>query len=988
MPTKDQPGHSNVDQLEARVKRAANVYNPKQPPQSVSSEHNPEHYPETNQFDNPDIMMEEMSNDLNSKSVVGTRQQQKKQQHTRMSIYQNKNMTEHKMKRQKRSKSPSLSSVVDQGTVERYQKLQELSLEYMHLIETEARKLLDMQKKVMEESLHLEHIRKEFGGYTTATSVLNSGERGSKEAIAKEKAFFEQHIQNLESELVAANKMVSKEIIKQDKIRLLVNEQRRLIVGKKKSLIQLNKEINSYRKKTTKCKSNALMIQEDIMEEKEKMIKMEKNEQTMMIKSTNDIEQVSLQKRTAAVQFKNNMTSMKQEVERQRRAVTMERLKTMPKRPHTSQGTRKKGRVSLRARVGKSEHERRQTRPRTAGGQLISRKKIANKAEVMKGSRKQKEKDISLESFSGALFQSKNDCSSNNTDDQDESADLMNSSSYTVSSPSNKKPLSLKPTYDDDPDAEHDITKHPKLWMPGRPQERFDPSADHNPESKYIPSPLGRRGALVGRNPGRFGGAATKLRGRLELLLSTLPEIDNKKQMMNKQNAAISWQLARKQMASEKVEESIEELEKLWKTIQRKTSIDNIEEFANVFMNSEARQFVIVKQIEDYETTLRTMQSNNHSMIKEIELEKRKLNEMKENSLFNKISLEINNVRTQEKNCKKLWLKNKNYMKLCTSNICSLLNVMNDKNFKNIIGNDNNYIEELLGVSSPSNSPSNSRPTSAVTINGSSMTSESSKNNLIHHVAESLLPQCLGAIEECILKLIQMNKMKNDNTNPNVSRRGSKSLNGGDSNNVSLSTTPFQRPPSNKYTSFGENSKDIAKHKIIGGNLPVEEQIRKKFKSSPQWMLNMAVEMRNDLGRSLTDDRSSSGGDSIDTNNNDPNDQNDQSKQNLEENQRNQNDDNNTNNSLRKSKRKRKEKLPSNQISKYGLSVLLPREEELETSSEEDDDERNELNEDKKIARPVSRAEMTTRALLVVQRRQEIHNFFGINSVKQREERR
>ena len=70
------------------------------------------------------------------------------------------------------------------------------------------------------------------------------------------------------------------------------------------------------------------------------------------------------------------------------------------------------------------------------------------------------------------------------------------------------------------------------------------------------------------------------------------------------------------------------------------------------------------------------------------------------------------------------------------------------------------------------------------------------------------------------------------------------------------------------------------------------------------------------------------------------------------------------------------------------MSVLLPREEELETSSEEDDDERNELNEDKKIARPVSRAEMTTRALLVVQRRQEIHNFFGINSVKQREERR
>ena len=54
-------------------------------------------------------------------------------------------------------------------------------------------------------------------------------------------------------------------------------------------------------------------------------------------------------------------------------------------------------------------------------------------------------------------------------------------------------------------------------------------------------------------------------------------------------------------------------------------------------MTSEARQFDIVKQVEEFENTLSTIESHNHSMIKEIELEKNKINLMKENSLFTKI---------------------------------------------------------------------------------------------------------------------------------------------------------------------------------------------------------------------------------------------------------------------------------------------------------------------------------------------------------------
>ena len=476
---------STLSSIEKKIALAASVYDTN-------------HHPETNDPFPPrihhshDSFLERTIDEHNPTTAHPPIHSNKRRSHGRMSIYQNSRLKgvqlDMKKGRKKRPPSGGPTSVVDQGIVERYQILQESSLEFMHLIETEARKLLDVQQRVMEESLHLEHIRKEFGGYTTSTSVLNSGERGTQVEIAKEKAFFEQHIQNLESELVASNTLVSKEVIFQNKITLLINEQRRLIGGKKKSLIQLNGEINNCRKEIQEFRLEILSTKKQCTKEKSNIEKLKKNEQRMMMHMSKEIEKVAMQKNRAAVQFKINMTSFKQEVERQRRAVTMERLKTMPKRPSTSQ-SRRKPRTSLRARVGATDKRshRKNARPRTAGGQLASKQpRFANKADVMKGSRKQKRRPSTAENIgASSLFQattkvdnkvdskaeSKQAVAGTEQQADDEAGDESKTKkprSPSRGSPPPKVYASLKPNWDHEPDAKHDVTKHPKLWMPGR----------------------------------------------------------------------------------------------------------------------------------------------------------------------------------------------------------------------------------------------------------------------------------------------------------------------------------------------------------------------------------------------------------------------------------------------------------------------------------------------------------------------------------------
>jgi len=156
--------------------------------------------------------------------------------------------------------------------------------------------------------LHLEHIRKEFGGYVTSTTVLNSGERGSKEEMAKEKAFFEQHVSNLESEVVAHNTMVSKEIIVQEKMKSKIDNQRRVIWTKKKALVIINNDIESFRKNCKKYRVQVHELKNECTKEKGRMNRMKATEKVIVNKLAKEISRVHQQKMDAATQFKNNMT--------------------------------------------------------------------------------------------------------------------------------------------------------------------------------------------------------------------------------------------------------------------------------------------------------------------------------------------------------------------------------------------------------------------------------------------------------------------------------------------------------------------------------------------------------------------------------------------------------------------------------------------------------------------------------------------------------
>ena len=397
------------------------------------------------------------------------------------------------------------------------------------------------------------------------------------------------------------------------------------------------------------------------------------------------------------------------------------------------------------------------------------------------------------------------------------------------------------------------------------------------------------------------------------------------------------------------------------KKIQDKTGIATIEEFAKIFMTSEARQFDIVKQVEEFENTLNTIESHNHSMIKEIELEKNKINLMKENSLFTKIQNEINAVQLSEKNYRKQLSQTKNHINGCIKSVSVLLNVINTKDVQHLTGNDGQYIEELLMSSINSTSSDNNSNNKSLSRQSSNRLSRQSSNRSMTEfvstnggvVTESLLPQCLGSIEERILQLLQMNQAKQEHEVSGWSR----------------SATPYQRPASRATTSFGESSLQLKQSRMVGGNLPVVEQVRKKFNHLPQWQQNMAVDMRDNLSGTIKQGSS------------DENEDEDEDEDDVLD--------------MQKDKeariQERKKKQQKDLVPTAYLSVLLPRDEELETSSDEDSD--SELDDalpyrNKQIARPVSRAEMRNRALLVVQRRQEIEKFLGTNSAQQREARR
>jgi len=73
-----------------------------------------------------------------------------------------------------------------------------------------------------------------------------------------------------------------------------------------------------------------------------------------------------------------------------------------------------------------------------------------------------------------------------------------------------------------------------------------------------------------------------------------------------------------------------------------------------------------------------------------------------------------------------------------------------------------------------------------------------------------------------------------------------------------------------------------------------------------------------------------------------------------------------------------------------GLRIIMPRDEEVESSNEDNDASDDDIDENGRYipTRPISRADMKSCALDLAQRRSEIENFLGTNHAQQRERNR
>ncbi len=423
------------------------------------------------------------------------------------------------------------------------------------------------------------------------------------------------------------------------------------------------------------------------------------------------INDIGLKRRQAHAQHRANLTSSKQEVERNRRKVNMANLKSVGTRgrPATASGAAPPRMVP--------------TRPKTA-----PKRNFVNKAMQKKKERQFQRKARALRMKDNAASNLFSSGGGGGEDTEAEQADPSSSSPSSKKSRSKSPPPSLRPNWDHDPRATDDPTKNPKKWLPGRPQLRSDPGADQRPEQQQIPSPLGRRGHLVGRAPGRFGPHA-QVPGRLELLLSTLPEVSQTQKKAKKRNVAASWSLARKKMKNAAAESSIAGLETSFEKIKRESGIQTMKEFTENFLESESRQFTLVKQIKDLERALSVMLQTNRALTADKEeLEaKNDMEAIKDKGLFGKITKEIKAVKAQEEAEKKRLRESKVHIRACIQSVKTLLDTVDSKDARAVAGVNKEqalYIEELLDA---------------------------------HGISELVLPQFLGSIEERVLQLLQVN---------------------------------------------------------------------------------------------------------------------------------------------------------------------------------------------------------------------------------------
>lgn len=187
---------------------------------------------------------------------------------------------------------------------------------------------------------------------------------------------------------------------------------------------------------------------------------------------------------------------------------------------------------------------------------------------------------------------------------------------------------------------------------------------------------------------------------------------------------------------------------------------------------------------------------------------------------------------------------------------------------------------------------------------------------------------------------------------------------------------------------FGESGAKSRKVGLVGGSLPVKEQLRRKFANSPAWVLQMAVNMRRDAKRELGHETSSEEDDDDDSSDDDNNIDLDLSL-----------DDQEKEKLRRKEKAARKLKQREEQMQKKAanrawprsasanMKIVMPRDEELESENSESSDSSDDEGRAKsRTVRPISRQMMRERAEMLQTRRDEIAEFLGMHK-KTRDEK-
>ena len=170
-------------------------------------------------------------------------------------------------------------------------------------------------------------------------------------------------------------------------------------------------------------------------------------------------------------------------------------------------------------------------------------------------------------------------------------------------------------------------------------------------------------------------------------------------QSTKKRSIATSWQLARNKMADQDIGQDIGALEKTFDKIKEKSGIHTIGEFADKFLESEARQFKMVKHIEDLEQHLSNIHGNCRALTADKAALESKNSEKSREGLFTKIKDEIKSLRKQALSHKRSLATAHMHIKGCIGGIECVLKAVDTPVAREVSGvnaEQTLYLEELI----------------------------------------------------------------------------------------------------------------------------------------------------------------------------------------------------------------------------------------------------------------------------------------------------